>query len=157
LHWRFALLAMCLDISVEPCQNPSRPVWKAFGTAFMMRSAYHRPSRIAFQPSSLRCPSHKLPKRKSAFELRRSVVPVEIVDGLSEVAGQPLALRVARRRDQCCGLRGLDNCGNCLLVSKPAFVSAGQNKSLESQCEGRPPGPTMIHPIFLHSAARPME
>jgi hypothetical protein len=100
LHWRFALLAMCLDISVEPCQNPSRPVWKAFGTAFMMRSAYHRPSRIAFQPSSLRCPSHKLPKRKSAFELRRSVVPVEIVDGLSEVAGKPLALRVARRRDE---------------------------------------------------------
>ena len=31
-------LAMCLDISVEPCQNPSRSVWEAFGTAFMMRS-----------------------------------------------------------------------------------------------------------------------
>jgi hypothetical protein len=41
-----------------------------------------------------------LPKRKGAFELRRSVVPVEIVDGLSEVASQPLALRVARRRDE---------------------------------------------------------
>jgi hypothetical protein len=40
-----------------------------------------------------------LPKRKGAFELRRSVAPVEIVDGLSEVVGQPLALRVARRCD----------------------------------------------------------
>jgi len=32
----------------------------------------------------------ELPKRKGAFELRRSVVPVEIVDGLSEVAGAPI-------------------------------------------------------------------
>jgi hypothetical protein len=39
----------CLDISVEPCQNPSRPVWEAFGTAFMMRSGSHRPGRIAFR------------------------------------------------------------------------------------------------------------
>ena len=31
-------LAMCLDIFVEPCQNPSGLVWEAFGTAFMMRS-----------------------------------------------------------------------------------------------------------------------
>jgi hypothetical protein len=98
-----------------------------------------------------------LPKRKGAFELRRSLVLLEIVDGLSEVVGQPLALRVARRRDEGVWAARLDNCGNCLLVSKPAFVSAGQNKSLESQWEGRPPGPTMIHLIFLHSAARPME
>jgi len=50
-------------------------------------------------------------------------VPVEIVDGLSEVAGQPRALRVAAR---------LDNCGNCLLCSKAAFVRDGQIKLLKS-------------------------
>jgi hypothetical protein len=66
---------------------------------------------------------------KGAFELRRSVVPVEIVDGLSEVAGQPLALRVLAGATSACGLRGLDNCGNCLLVSKLAFGPVGQAKS----------------------------
>src|SRR5215813_5440754 len=39
-------------------------------------------------------------------------------------------------------LNVLDNRGDCLLVPKPAFVPAGQNKSLESQCGGTPPGPT---------------
>ena len=39
-------------------------------------------------------------------------------------------------------LNVLDNCGDCLLVSRPAFELAGQNKSLESQCGGTPPGPT---------------
>jgi hypothetical protein len=38
-----------------------------------------------------------MPKRKGVFELRRSVVPVEIVDGLSEVAG---ALIIGSKGDQ---------------------------------------------------------
>src|SRR5262249_724899 len=40
---------------------------------------------------------------------------------------------------------GLDNFGNCFLVSKPAFASAGQYKSLELQCGGTPPGPTIFN------------
>ena len=56
--------------------NPSRSVWGAFGTAFMMRSGSHRPGRIAFQwPSSLRCRSDAPKKARSTCTCTRSSRP----------------------------------------------------------------------------------
>jgi hypothetical protein len=55
-------------------------------------------------------------------------------------------------------LNALDNSGNCVLGSDRAFRSAGHAKSLESRCEGTPPGPTRqsnVRRDFLAAAEWP--
>src|SRR5262245_37084627 len=95
------------DVSRHFCRTMPKPfpsVWEAFGTAFMMRSGltvraasfFSGPPRCVAVRIAAKTPSTCICTQVGAcgHELQRH--GVEIVDGLSEVAGQPLALRVAR-------------------------------------------------------------
>src|SRR5262249_31113056 len=122
-------LAMCLDISVEPCQNPSVCVgslWHGFHDA--VRSHLRAASLFSGPP---RCVAPRIAAQaKSRVRTRRSVVPVEIVGGLSEVAGQPLALRVARR-DQRVWAAQAGQLRESSFVLKGRFCAGWTNQAIE--------------------------
>ena len=52
-----------LDISVEPCQNPSRPVWEALTRLSWCGPGHRSGPQLFHRASSLRCRSDNCPKK----------------------------------------------------------------------------------------------